>query len=261
MKTHNRLILAIDIFIFTTCTTHFPLQPPVNSSTCSEPGTIGHDKVSHPSVGFVITFQYYLPPCYADLKTSRFPVIYFITVIFEGRLDDQASTPMSLADTLIRAGKMPPALLIVPDEHIDFGFNTALATDLIPYVDKKFNTIPERQYRGVGAISSGGAIAARMAFQFPNEFGSLGVLSGGIATGEKGTFENWMSTTSLPNRPRVRIDVGDQDGIMPLTQNLVNVLDHDKVPYTLNIGHGNHDWTFWSARMESFLLWFAEAWK
>ena len=48
---------------------------------------------------------------------------------------------------------------------------------------------------------------------------------------------------------------------MPLTQNLVNILDHDKVPYTLNIGHGDHDWAFWSSKMESYLLWFAEAWK
>src|ERR1700690_3202879 len=144
MKTHHRLILAIGIFIFTSCTTRLPIQPTQAISTCSEPGIIGQDKVSHPSAGFVISFQYYLPPCYAQLKTSRFPVIYFITVIFEGRLDDQANTPMSLADRLIRAGKRQPALPIVPYEIIDFGFNTALATDLIPYVDDKFNTIPKR---------------------------------------------------------------------------------------------------------------------
>ena len=58
-------------------------------------------------------------------------MIYILTVPFESQLDDQANTPMSLADRLIRAGKMPPVLLIVPDEIIDFGYNTALATDLL----------------------------------------------------------------------------------------------------------------------------------
>ena len=261
MKKSKRLILTIGIFIFTSCTPRLPVQPAKTDSTCTKPGTIEGDKVTHPTQGFNIYYQYYLPPCYAELKNSHFPVIYLIAVPFEARLDEQDNTPMSLTDRLIRTGKMPPAILIVPDQIIDFGYNEALATDLIPDVDSKFNTIPEREYRGVGGISSGGAVAARMAIQFPNEFGSLGILSGGIATDEKGTFDHWIAAGASNNRPRIRIDIGDADGIMPYTQNLVKILDQDKVPYTLNIGHGDHDWVFWSSRMESYLLWFAEAWK
>jgi enterochelin esterase-like enzyme len=262
MKTGKRFILTICIFIFTSCTPRPPVQPAETDPICTKPGTIGGDKVSHPTQGFNIYFQYYLPPCYAALKNSHFPVIYLLTVPFEARLDEQDNTPMSLADRLIRSGKMPPAILIVPDDTVGFGYQTAIVRDLVPYVDGKFRTVPEWLYRGVGGISHGGAIAARMAIQFPDVFGSLGVLSGGIATGEVGTFENWIAAASPGNRPRIRIDLGDQDsGIMPLTLNLVGVLDRYKVPYTFTVGRGNHDWNFWSPLMERYLLWFADAWK
>jgi enterochelin esterase-like enzyme len=189
-------------------------------------------------------------------------VIYLITFPYDYRLDDTADTPMSDADRLIRAGDMPPAILIAPDDTVGFGYHASLALDLVPYVDNKFNTIPERRYRGVAGISHGGAIAARMALQFPEVFGSLGVLSGGIATSETGTFEDWIASASPESRPRIRIDLGDQDiGILPLTLNLVGILDRDKLPYTFTVGRGNHDWNFWSPLMESYLLWFAEAWK
>lgn len=262
MKAKNILIFVLCIFIFSSCTIPLPLRSLPNKSVCTAPGTIARGKVPNPTHGFNVAFQYYLPPCYESLKTSRFPVIYLVTVPFEYRLDVTANSPMSLADRLIRAGKMPPAILIVPDDTVGFGYHISLAQDLVPYVDGKFRTIPERSSRGVGGISHGGAIAARMAFQFSDEFGSLGILSGGIATGEIGTFENWITASSFGNQHRIRIDVGDQDtGILPLTLNLVGILDRNKLPYTFTVGQGNHDWNFWSPLMESYLLWFAEAWK
>jgi len=230
-----------------------------NRSACEQPGAIQSDRVPSPTQGFDISFQAYLPPCYADLKDAHFPVIYLIAMPYEPRLDAAAETPMSLADRLIHAGKMPPAIIIVPEDTFGQGYHAALAIDLIPYVDEKYRTLPDRHYRGVGGISHGAAIAARMAFQFPEAFGSLGVFSGGIAENEKPTFETWIDSSGNP--PRVLISIGDQDGIMPYTHNLMNVLDAGKVSYELNVDPGGHTGAFWAAHMESYLLWFAEGWE
>jgi enterochelin esterase-like enzyme len=186
-------------------------------------------------------------------------VIYLITMPAEQRLDQTAMTPMSLADRLIRNRRMAPVILIIPDDTIGYGYHLALAIDLIPYVDAKFNTLTDKKYRGVGGVSHGAAIAARMAFQFSETFGSLGVLSGGIDAGERSTFDLWI--TSSKDHPRVLINVGDQDGIMSLTQNLLDVLESKNIPYELRIDPGGHNWDFWSAHMESYLLWFAQAWQ
>ena len=231
------------------------------TSTCEEAGTIGRDSVPDPTQGFDISFQYYLPPCYDKQTNAHFPVIYLITMPFESRLETDDNAPMSLTERLIHAGKMPPAIVIIPKDTVAQGYHRALAIDLVSYVDEKFHTAKDRHFRGVGGISHGGGIAARMAFQFADKFGSLGILSGGIAAQEKETFAKWIASTSVDNLPRVRIVIGDRDGILPLTRNLTGVLDCSQVPYTLNVGVGDHNWTFWSPLMESYLLWFTEAWE
>lgn len=168
---------------------------------------------------------------------------------------------MSLADRLIHAEKMPLAIIVVPEDTAAEGYHEALALDLVSYVDDKFRTVHDREYRGVEGISHGAAIAARMAFQFPQTFGNLGVFRGGIDKSEVSTFTVRIMATPPEARPRALIDIGDQDGIMTLTRNLLSVLDTQSVPYEMKVGAGAHNWEFWFAHMKSYLLWFAEAWK
>jgi enterochelin esterase-like enzyme len=229
---------------------------------CTKQGTIGNDHVPHPTQGFdKISFEYYLPPCYPSLTQESFPVLYLITLGYENELSATANSPMSLAQRMIQAGTLAPVIIIVPDQLIGYGSDAALTKDLVPYVDGKFRTMRDRLQRGVGGISNGAAIAVRMAFQFPETFASVGLLSGGLADGEQERFEGWVTRTAPALWPRVRIDVGDQDAIISLTHILTGILDKYHVPYTLNIGHGTHSWAFWSGRMEPYLLWLARAWQ
>jgi enterochelin esterase-like enzyme len=228
---------------------------------CTEKGSIGSERVPNPTQGFPISFTYYLPPCYASRPADSFPVLYMIALSAENRLSETDNTPMSLAERLIHSGKLLPMILIEPTLPVGYGSDAALAKDLVPYVDGRFRTVRSREGRGVGGISHGAAIAVRMAFQFPDTFGSVGLLSGGLAEGELDRFEGWVLRTAPERWPRVLIDVGDQDAIMSLTRNLLALLDKHAVPYTLNVGQGNHNWTFWSSQMESYLLWFSMGWK
>lgn len=235
--------------------------PTAHAPDCAEKGTIGHDRVANPTQGFPISFDYYLPPCYTSLAQDSLPTLYLITLSDESSLSETDNTPMSLAERLIHSGKMPPVIIIVPVAPIGYGSDAALAKDLVPYVDSRFHTLPNREHRAVGGISHGAAIAARMAFQFPDTFGSVGLLSGGVDESEISRFDGWVLHTPPQRWPRVLIDVGQQDAIMNLTHNLLTVLDRRRVPYTINVGQGGHNWTFWSAQMESYLLWLSMGWK
>lgn len=227
---------------------------------CQRAGTLGRGQVPAPTQGFDLGFGFYLPPCYESQEPRRYPVLYLITLSDESRLSQTALTPMSLADRLIRSGDLPAAIVIVPDPVIGYGSDAAYALDLVPYVDGSYRTLADARHRGVGGISHGAAIAARMAFQFPETFGSAGLLSGGIAPEEAARFAEWIARTPPGQLPRVTVYVGEQDGIRSLTDNLLEVLEANQVPYTLNVGPGGHSWDFWSAHMQEYLLWFSAAW-
>jgi hypothetical protein len=229
-------------------------------SVCDRQGTIGSDHVPAPTQGFEIYFRYYLPPCYDAQTSVRFPVIYLMLMPFERQLDATSQAPMSLAERLIHAGRMPPAIIVVPDDTAAYGYHVALAKDLIPYVDAKFRTLADRRQRGVGGISHAAAISARMAFEFPGLFGSVGLLSGGIDPTEMERFDGWIARTPVDERPRVLIKVGEQDSIRSLTAHFLDVLDRNRFPYTLELSQGGHTWAYWSAQIETYLLWFSEAW-
>lgn len=255
------------LMIFSACAA--PVNPSTPSMTespvptpevCNQPGTLGGAEVPVVTQGFAVSFRYYLPPCYEQRTGTHYPVIYLLAVPFEGRLNATEQTPMSLAERLIRSGKLPPLIIIVPEATIGYGYHAALARDLIPFVDKKFRTLAEARARGVGGISHGAAIAARMAFEFPEIFGSVGLLSGGIAASEMERFDGWAMRMPPAQRPRVLIFVGEQDPIWSLTANFLIVLDRQKISYRLERGPGGHAWAFWSEKMETYLLWFADEW-
>ncbi len=231
----------------------------LSDTGCVQDGSLGESSVPSPAHGFPVTFQYYLPPCYDQLASHSFPTVYFITGDFETGLSETDETPISSANRLIRADKIPPAILVVPDPVVGVGFHVSLAEDLVPYVDGMFRTIRNRRFRGAGGYSHTAAIAARMAFQYPGLIGSVGVFSGGITQSEIPQFETWVGETPKDFYPRVLFDIGDRDQIIALTRNLTGVLDRLHVPYDFHFAAGGHGDNF-SVQMESYLLWFAAAW-
>lgn len=132
--------------------------------------------------------------------------------------------------------------------------------DLIPYIDSNFRTLTDRHHRVVGGGSRGATVAARMAFQFPDMFGRVGAFSGGMVKDDEEKFDKWISATTPEQRPRVLIDIGDNDTIMPDGERLVAILDKWQVPYTFNVKPGNHSYGYWMSNMETYLRWCTEDW-
>ncbi|MGD0173587.1 MAG: hypothetical protein ABSC61_03995 [Anaerolineales bacterium] len=231
----------------------------LSETGCTRDGTIGESSVPNPAHGFPIKFQYYLPPCYDQLALHSFPTVYFILADFETGLSETDNMPISLANRLIRADKIPPAIFVVPEPVLGVGFHVSLAEDLVPHVDDLFRTIRNRRFREVSGYSHTAAIAARMAFQYPGLIGGVGIFSGGIDPSEIPQFETWVGETPKESWPRVLFDIGDKDQIIMLTRNLTGVLDRHHVPYDFHLAAGSHGDNF-SVQMESYLLWFAAPW-
>ena len=207
------------------------------------------DRITIPNEGISFSPSIYLPPCYAENSQTDYPVLYWTAIGGQYMFDE--------ADHLILKGDLPPFILVMLeiDGAKGYGADTQIIEYVVPYIDSHFRTQPDRRHRSITGISHGAAIAVRAAFQAPDVFGRVAVISGGIDGSEQDKFANWISTTPRDQWPDVLIDIGDQDAIFRLTRALMDVLDEQGVPYTFTQGKGSHSQMYWSSQMAYYLKW------
>jgi enterochelin esterase-like enzyme len=134
-----------------------------------------------------VSYHVYLPPTYASEPMRRFPVVYW--------LHGSDSTTEGVAavadafDRAIRAGKMPPVILVFPN-GLPFGMwcdarsglqpvESILMHELVPEVDRLFRTIAEPRARLLEGFSMGGYGAARLGLRFREMFVGFSMLGAG----------------------------------------------------------------------------------
>lgn len=145
-----------------------------------------------PSTGTSRRAFVYLPPDYTQNPQKRYPVLY----LQHGWGEDETAWSNQgranlIMDNLIAEGKINPFIIVmtygmtneirwgrIRDFKID-SFETVLIKELIPYVDKHFRTIPNRENRAMAGLSMGGMETKQITLRNPDVFAYYGLLSGG----------------------------------------------------------------------------------
>ena len=136
------------------------------------------------------TVYVYLPPGYGQDATRRYPVIYFLhgfgasAEMYLGFLSMPAA-----ADAAIAEGRLPPAIIVMPDALNRFGssmysnsptigdWEGFIARDLVSYIDAHYRTLPRRESRGLAGHSMGGYGTLRIGMKHPDTFSALYAMS------------------------------------------------------------------------------------
>ncbi len=138
----------------------------------------------------------YLPPSYDGKK--RFPTVTLLAGYGSTNHSVVAWSPwkpntVELFDQLVAQGHSEPALLVLPDcvnrwggsQFIDSSatgpYQTYLADEVIPFVDREFSTIPKREARAIAGRSSGGFGALRVGMDRPDVVSVVGSHAGDAA--------------------------------------------------------------------------------
>lgn len=140
----------------------------------------------------------YLPPSYDAEPARRFPVAYVLSG-FTGRgrmlLNDNAWNPAldDRMDAMIARHECGEMILVMPDCLTRFGgsqylnssatgrYEDHLVTELAPFVDRRYRTLPGREHRGIVGKSSGGYGAMVLGMRHPDVFGAVVCHSGDMA--------------------------------------------------------------------------------
>ncbi len=138
-----------------------------------------------------VHYSIFLP---GDYYTSEraYPVTYLLHGY--GDADDgwiQFGEVNRLADDAIKAGKIPPMIIVTPDGFTSFYINRAdgklnyedfFIKELIPHIEKTYKVKAERKYRGIAGLSMGGYGALMYALKYPNLFAAAAPLSAAVWT-------------------------------------------------------------------------------
>lgn len=145
-------------------------------------------------------------------------------------------------------------------------YETYITTELIPFIDKNYKTIPSRKGRAITGLSMGGHGAFYLAIKHQDLFGAAGSMSGGVdirpfpknwKIEEKlGSYaehpENWEKNTVVnllhlltPGSLALIFDCGTGDFFYKVNVNLHEQMLERNIAHDFISRPGAHDWGYW----------------
>lgn len=238
-----------------------PVKHVLLSPECSDSGIVLSSEVKDTSRGYPYRFMIYLPPCYEADADPGYPVIFLVPGRGGGIGDWFAAGVDEMADQLILAGDVAPFVLVTTETTSNDPYADEIYDSLIPHIEANYNLLIDRDYRAVAGGSLGGIAAYRLVFQHPDEFSSAGMFGSGVINGENDQVASWLAASSTENKPRVFINVGEQDPLMLDQANvMVSILEEANVDYEFIVGEGAHTYHYWASNFANYFRWVAEDW-
>ena len=133
-------------------------------------------------------------------------------------------------------------------------FGQILTTELIPYVDKNFRTIPDRDHRAFAGLSMGGAQAFRLGLGHLDMFAYLGAFSAAVANLDFATDYNGKLADPQINKQLqlLWMGVGKQDGLHDGLIAIHQNLEKANVKHVWVESEGGHVWGEWRGYLAEF---------
>ena len=237
------------------------------------PAAIAHGKIDtiiYPSktVGNNRRAVIYTPPGYS--KGKKYPVLYLLHGIGGDEKEWlKGGSPQVILDNLYAGNKIVPMIVVMPNgraikDDSNKGNNMApdrvqafatfekdLLNDLIPYIEKKFPVVKDREHRAIAGLSMGGGQSLNFGLGNLDKFAWIGGFSSAPNTKPPEQL--------LPDPEEARkklkllwISCGDNDGLITYSRRTHDYLNANDVPHIYYIEPGVHDFKVWKNSLYMF---------
>ncbi len=215
----------------------------------------------------------YTPPGYAE-STEKYPVFY---LLHGAGGDEDAWTTLGrtpyILDNLIAEGKAKPMIVVMTNGNAwssaapgeepkaestpDFsqmargGFEKSLVNDVIPFIEKNYRTLTDKNNRAIAGLSMGGMHTQTITNTNPDKFGYIGVMSMGLMNNSR-----WGNYNEEEHKKQIQtlkdsgiklywIGCGKEDFLYESVTNLRKFYDDSGFKYEYLETPGGHTWTNW----------------
>ena len=228
------------------------------------------DSVSYTSktVGTTRKALVYTPPGYS--KKKKYPVLYLLHGIGGDEKEWlKGGSPQVILDNLYAENKLEPMIVVMPngramkddraignimapDKVQAFAtFEQDLLTDLIPFVEKNYSTLTDREHRAIAGLSMGGGQSLNFGLGNLDKFAWVGGFSS--APNTKKPEELVPNPEEAKKKLKLLwISCGDADGLISFSKRTHDYLYQNGVPHIYYVEPGGHDFKVWKNGLYMF---------
>ncbi len=237
-----------------------PRLSPTATPCADSSGIVATVSISPTTLHYAMDARLYLPPCYAA-SDQRYPVLYLLHGLNNTENQWIELGVVTTTNKLIDAGAIAPLIIVMPRDRLDTRFDPAVVADLVPYVDRNYRTVADRQHRAIGGLSRGGAWAMHIGLHYPDLFGRIGAHSPAVFYGDETKINNWVWHLPAGLTPEVYIDIGANDSMIKSAKWLDQIFTWYKVDHTFKVQPGSHVAAYWSAHLPEYMRFYAAGWR
>ncbi|MHA4846417.1 alpha/beta hydrolase-fold protein [Flavitalea antarctica] len=203
----------------------------------------------------------YTPPGYS--KSKKYPVLYLLHGIGGDEKEWlNGGKPQIILDNLYADGKLAPMIVVMPngramkdDRAVGNVFDSAkvqafanfekdLLNDLIPYIEKTFPVLKDRENRAIAGLSMGGGQSLNFGLGNLDKFAWVG----GFSSAPNTKTPELLVPDAEEAKKKLKllwISCGDNDGLISFSKRTHDYLLEKGVPHIYYIEPGGHDFKVW----------------
>ncbi|HWJ89903.1 MAG TPA: alpha/beta hydrolase-fold protein, partial [Flavisolibacter sp.] len=231
-------------------------------------GRIDTISYSSKTVGTIRRALVYTPPGFS--KKKKYPVLYLLHGIGGDEKEWlKGGHPQVILDNLYAEKKIGPMIVVMPngramkdDRAVGNMFDSAkvqafanferdLLNDLIPYIEKNFPVIRDRESRAIAGLSMGGGQSLNFGLGNLDRFAWIG----GFSSAPNTKTPEQLVPHPDETRRRIKllwISCGASDNLIPFSKRTHDYLVKNNVPHIYYIEPGVHDFKVWKNGLYMF---------
>lgn len=258
-------------------------------------------------LGQKVKYSVYLPEGYED-SGLNYPVVYLL----HGLGDNETAWVeygriAQIADRAIAENEIVPMIFVIPQGFRSyyvnfydgsFNYQDMFVQELIPFIEKEYRILKDKQFRATMGYSMGGFGALMLPLNHPDVFSACVPLSISVRTDEQymtedpdGWNEQWgkifggigtigeerVTEYYKNNSPfhifsnaasgtfddlKIYIDNGDDEQTLAFSNEELHILMRDKnIPHEFRVRNGGHSFSYWRESLENGLRFLSDAFE
>lgn len=235
-------------------------------------------------------YTVFLPQSFDADKTRQYPILYLLHGMWENNsVWANRGHVKDVMDRLTRSGESQEMIIVTPDAgggdpnvfqngYFDmpgWSYETFFFTEFLPFIEKTYRVIGDKQHRAIAGLSMGGGGATSYGQRHTDKFVAVYAMSALMSIPEVGAAKfddpngklailtrsvidnscvDYVLKSDDARKGQLRsvawyVDCGDDDFLLDRNIEFYQAMRNNGIPCEFRVRDGAHDWEYWHSAL------------